>query len=1135
MKNAKFFKIYRSSAGAGKTFTLAKEYIKLALQLDKFDEEFNPDYFQHILAVTFTNLATAEMKERILSQMLVFSKANSKLDDDMLKSIVNEFYGFGNEDPDPDVQKNKNEPELFKRIKERSKIVHQKILHGYSNFSVSTIDAFSQKVAQAFKRDLDFPFNFELVLDAQNLIEDAIYSLMDKLGREDQKELTHALTQFSIKMAEEDRSWNIVPNISDFGKALFDDSQRKVLEKLGVNQINNKELTITEFSEIANKLRVKIYDENQKIISDAYQAIVDSMRSNNVAFDDLSKHVGTGIQKLDKEINSIDLKLSKTMEKVMDSGDPSCLATKQNYKKMPAGYDAVYPTIQEQVSLIVETVKKTKLIRLVYDTIYLVATALVLQKELEEQKKEQGWIHISEIGDNINKIVEDAPMPYLYERLGEKYNHILIDEFQDTSKTQWHNLIPLVANALTEDEGHECLVVGDAKQSIYRWRGGKAEMLVELPKLPTAKGTALEEEEYVFEQQAQPLKLGKNYRSFPNIIEFNNSLYEFIRQDTNDDLLSKFYLGGEQEKHKKVGGQVRLTICQQSGSKGEVEEMNLSRIHQQILHLVNEEGYSFKDIAILVRNNSNGSKIAEYLVKEDVEVISSESLLVNSAPSIQFIVNMIRLLVRRADKMLFMEIIRFLYSHYKDIEANRWEQKNVSPTEIDGDTYIQLGDLIKECDQQKKFEELLKKEFDITFDLSVFRRKTLFDQTEFLVQTFSLFKRTTEQSYMMKFLGIMLAHTQKQGNSAQEFLSKWENLQQKEAISVPDNIDAVRILSIHKSKGLEFPVVLLPYADWSLTPMVKSRKWFAWEGNSVVPELSATNLPLQQFLEKTDFKEGYAEEVRDTYIDAINMLYVATTRAKKHLHIFTSKNRSSSTSITKLLLSFKDFALKQSNFDTNELKSTTIDNVLFEEYEFFSDDCINSSSKKEDVENKIKTIIHTDQSEYLRLKSGALELGEKEIHLEEIALAKNKGVIIHKAFEKIRFKEDIDEASNYLERKGLIEEQEVLEYKDAILKIISHPEVGSYFDKKSGYTVLNETEIISPRKEVMKASIIDRPDRLMYKGQEAVVIDYKTGNYNDQHEIQIKRYGTALKKMGFKQIKLILLYTENNEVHHVKY
>ncbi|ANQ49119.1 UvrD-helicase domain-containing protein [Flammeovirga sp. MY04] len=1141
MSTSKKFNIYRSSAGAGKTFTLAKEYIKIALQIEKFDEEFNPDYFQHILAVTFTNLATAEMKERILEQLLKFSKAESKLEDDMLKSIINEFFGFGIDDITPDEQKSPLEPEIFNRIKSRSKIVHQQILHGYSNFSVSTIDAFSQKVAQAFKRDLDFPFNFELVLDSSNLLEDAIYSLMDRVGKEEAKDLTKALTQFSLKMAEEDRSWNIVPNISDFGKALFDDNQRRIIEKLGINQETKEELSIADFSKIANRLRKIIYEDNEKIVQDAYQTIRKSLSDNGLSLDELSSNVGKAIIKFDKPLSQMDKKkdIGNPIKKVAESGDPSSLTTKTNYKKFGGQMDAAYPLIQSSVASIIEVILSTELIKKVYDKIYLVGTALLLQKELEVQKKEQGWIHISEIGDNINKIVEDAPIPYLYERLGERYHHILIDEFQDTSKTQWHNLIPLVSNALTEGEGNKCLVVGDAKQSIYRWRGGQAEMLVELPHLPTAKGTALQQEEYVFEKEANPLKLGKNFRSFPNIIEFNNTLYEFIRQDAKKEMLSKFYEGGEQEKVKKQGGQVRLSILQQSGSASESEEINLKRIHQVIQQLVEEEGYAYKDIAILVRKNDNGAKIADYLVKEDVEVISSESLLVNSAPSIQFMVNMIRLLARRLDKMLYMEIIRFLFAHFNDIKNNRWEKKNESPTIFPGSDYVDLGKAMKECESPSDFEAILKKEFDVDFELSSFRRKSMFDQVEFLIQNFQLNKRTTEQSYQMKFLGVVLSHSQKKGNSAQEFLNRWESLKDKEAISVPDNINAVRILSIHKSKGLEFPVVLLPFANWSVKPQNKSSKWFNWEGNDVIPELGATNLPLSSYLENTEFAEDYLEEVEETFIDAVNMLYVATTRAKKHLHIFTVDSRFKSTQVTDLLLKFKDFAFSHDNFDAKELASVTISSEtneeIFNEYEFFSDDVPNKDAEQISAVNEIKEIIHTDQSEHLRMKSGSLELGEKEIHLEEIALAKNKGVIIHKAFEKIRFKEDYIEASNYLERKGWIDYEELLEYQDAILKIISHPEVSIYFDKSSGYTVLNETEIISPRKELMKAAIVDRPDRLMYKGDEAIVIDYKTGNHNDHHEVQIKRYGTALKKMGFKTIKLILLYTENNDVHHVEF
>ncbi|NLR90717.1 UvrD-helicase domain-containing protein [Flammeovirga agarivorans] len=1131
---SKNFKIYRSSAGAGKTFTLAKEYIKIALQINKFDEEFDPEYYKHILAVTFTNLATAEMKERILSQLKNFANAFDKNSDDMLRAIVNEFYGVKEDDPNPEQEAHPDEKVLFNRIKNRSSQVHQRILHGYSNFSVSTIDAFSQKIAQAFKRDLNFPFNYELVLDADSLLEDATYVLMDKLGQEEHLLLTEALETFSIKKAEEESSWNVVPQIKSFGKALFDEDQRGIINKLGTNPVTKTEMNIEEYSKLAKRLKKIIYEDNQTKKDELLEKLKLDLSNAGAPVEDLAKNVGGFLKRFEGDIAKVNTKLTNTVIKALEGDTGRAIATAPNYKKAPAGYDAALPIYQNGIEELLKLVGDTQLIKNVYDKIYLLITAQVLKEEMANMKEEQGWVHISEIGENINKIVEESPMPYLYERLGEKYFHILIDEFQDTSKTQWHNLIPLVAHSLSMYEG-ECLVVGDAKQSIYRWRGGKAEMLVDLPEIPTAKGTALEEEEYVLKQDGDPKKLGKNYRSSPNIIRFNNSLYEFIRTQKNDELLSKFYLGGEQGIVKKVGGQVRLTACQKDGNKDLYEAPSLQRITDEIEHLVNEKNYDYKDIAILVRFNKHGAAIAEKLVQEGIEVISSESLLVNSAPSVQFIVNMIRLLVRRADKILFMKIARFLYAHYNDVKSLRWETVNQAPTQIHGDEYARIGEAVAECATHQNFEEFIKKEFDVEFSVSTFRRKTLFDQIEFLIKTFKLNKRTTEQAYQMKFLGTVLQHSTRNGNSAQEFLSKWELLKEKEALSVPENINAVRIFSIHKSKGLEFPVVLLPFADWSTTPRTNDSKWFDWENNNLVPELSAVQLGISSKLEGTDFEEGYNQEIRDVYIDAINMLYVATTRAKNYLHIFLNEDlkKKTASSVANPMIDFISFATGQSDFDVLEEASTTIDEIVFKEFRFFEDEkVVNKEKAAVEPENR-REIIHTDNTDKLRMKSGSLEIGEKVISLEDRLLAKDKGILLHKAFEKIRFAEDVEDAIAFLKSKGYIDKEDVTDYRDHILQIINDEEIKQYFDGNSGYIVLNESEIVSPKKELMKASVIDRPDRLLLKGEEVVVIDYKTGSFNKEHEEQIKRYGRTLKSMGFKDIKLILLYTENIKSHQV--
>lgn len=1117
------FKIYRSSAGAGKTFTLAKEYIKIVLQLEQFDEEFNPNYYQHVLAVTFTNLATSEMKDRILSQLKSFSMKPSMEEDGMLGAIVADFKGM-------------DKTILLNRIYQRSKLVHQRILHGYSNFSVSTIDAFSQKIAQAFKRDLNFPFNYELVLNGDELIEDATYILMDKLGQKEHEQLTEALENFSIKKAEEGTSWNVVPQIKEFGKVLFDEDQRKIIEKLGINPVTNNKMSINDYTQLAKKLRKIIFQDLQTEKDQKLEDFKNEMSSVGVPLDMLGRNPLSYVNKFDGKIGDKDVTPNATAIKIFEGDSGATLTTKANYGKSPAQYDAALPIYQNRIQDLLALIQRAQLIKNVYDKIYLIITAEVIREEMSEIKEEQGVVHISEIGENINKIVETSPVPYLYERLGERYRHILIDEFQDTSKTQWHNLIPLVAHALSMYQG-ECLVVGDAKQSIYRWRGGKPEMLVALPSLPTTKGTVLEEEEYTLKVASDVQNLGTNWRSYANVIGFNNALYKNISEEYSNELLSQFYQDVYQKNNKNKGGQVRVSVCQKEGAKDTVLEANLGKIIHVVKELTEEKNFLYKDIAILVRFNKYGSLIAEKLVEEGIEVISSESLLVQAAPSIQFLVQMIRLLVSRADKLLFMKIARFLTAHQQDLESNRWSIVNQKTAHIKGDKYIRIGDKVKECEDHKQFEQLLEGEFGVKISISNLRRKSLYDLIEHLIRIFKLNVRVTEQSYLIKFLDFIVEHTEKNGNSAQEFLHRWNNKKETLSISTPENTNAVRILSIHKSKGLEFPIVLLPFADWSTVPKKGGAKWFDWEGNDIIPELNAVQLGLTSKLVGTPFEEEYLLECNDTYIDAVNMLYVATTRAEKYLHMIITEeakvNKKGEKAETKDTVSVPVLNYIK-KVKPNELASDTIDDVLFHEFEFYDNNI--EGENKEDLEEEYHKIdiIHTDNTDKLRLKSGVYEQGEREITFIDILEAQESGILVHKAFERIKFKDDVHDAVRNLEVNGLISSTEKGDYIQKLMDVAQHPELKDYFDENAGFEVLNESEIVTPIKQEMHKVIVDRPDRLLIRGKEAIILDYKTGSYEKEHEDQIKRYGRELQKMGYTSISLKLVYTENINIRTVE-
>lgn len=597
------FTVYKSSAGSGKTFTLVKEYLKLALT----DAQYPPQKYRHILAITFTNKAAAEMKERIIKALKEISDVSNN--DSVLLNILREETGL-------DIDK----------LKFRAQTILHTILHNYSDFAIGTIDSFVHRIVRTFAYDLQLPVNFEIEMDDNKLLLEVIDLLISKAGNDEH--LTRALVEFTEAKADDEKSWHIERDLFDFSKNLLTEEGVIHLEKL-------KKISTEDFLNIRNKLNetIKKFESSvKKIAEEASQAISQQGLEHNSFYQGrsgISKFFSTiadgNFDKLEPNSHvSKTINENKWYTDKISSSDKAKIETIKG--KLTEAFHSIQAIVQKQQSLYY-------LLKLINKNIYSLAVLNEIEKLMQEIKKQNNILHISEFNKIIANIVLNQPVPFIYERIGEKYNHYLVDEFQDTSVLQWQNLLPLIENSLAE--GNLSMLVGDGKQAIYRWRGGEVEQFSQLPNV-----FLKEKNEFVLERE-QTLKrnyneqlLNKNYRSRKEIIDFNNSLFSVLAGKLGATHNSIYHDHEQQSDSANTGGYISIDFVK--GETEEAEQQTLEQVYNNIIRLQNDN-FKLSDIAILCRTNKKGSAIAEYLTAKGIAVLSAESLLLKNSKRVRFI------------------------------------------------------------------------------------------------------------------------------------------------------------------------------------------------------------------------------------------------------------------------------------------------------------------------------------------------------------------------------------------------------------------------------------------------------------------------------------------------------------------
>lgn len=1036
--NRPSFSIYDASAGSGKTYALVKEYLKIILTSKK------DDAYRNILAITFTNKAVHEMKSRIVGSLSEFVKEepNSKAKDLML-DLVSETKLSVNE------------------IKTKSQQIIKHIIHNYAAFDISTIDKFTHKVIRAFAHDLNLPMTFEVTLDTENLLIEAVDAIIAQAGENDV--LTNLLVDFTMEKTDDDKSWDISREIFETGRLILNENNRNEIISFQDKSIGDFVAIKKKLVEASNLLETENSDFAKNILQIIEENAIDTKSFSGGHFPNhLQSIVERRFNPKNKTYHEFeDIKINKSA-------------------KDRVVIESIIPNMLQKLEIIYKNFEKRDFYNAFLKNITPLSLLNTVSNELAKIQEEQNVLSISEFNSIIHHEIQNQPAPFIYERLGERYRHFFIDEFQDTSEMQWQNLIPLIDNATSSEidgEKGTLMIVGDPKQSIYRWRGGKAEQFIELSK-----------DKNPFNNPDKKLEhLDKNYRSYSQIIEFNNEFFQLLSNEfINADYKDLYENHSYQKINSKIGGYVNISFLPKS-DEAEEDSTDKNELYLEAtfntIQKIKEQGFELKDIVILTRKREQGILIANYLTEQGIPLLSSETLMIQNATEVQFIINTLKYLKNSSDKEAKAYFLFYIAEYIQD--------------EMPVHDFIAKG--IEEINE-KAFENWLAT-FANSISFQDIRKKSLYEAVEIIISKFIQPKNIN--AYVQYFLDIVIERDLRSQSGVSDFLNYWDKNSDKYSIPSPEGKNAVRIMTIHKSKGLEFPVVILPFAEEDYTRKPKDKLWLNAE-----EEVFGLSKVL---IDNNRAVEGYGEEAKLVYeqkqqedlLDNINVLYVALTRAEEQLYVIsktidTNKEGNYSNNMAAF---FINFLIDKGDFDENKLQ-----------YQLGQPHRISVNTESVDV---IKTIsLVNNVLEPRNIKIAQREAMMWGTHQQE---AIEYGNIIHEILATVKTNNDIDIAITKSIENGLI----VFNQKDVVYKtihgIVSHPDISECFIE--GNEVLNEQTIIQKEGKTVK------PDRMVLtKNNEILLIDYKTGVHNSKYQLQLDNYKAAIEKMGYKVVKKALVY-----------
>ena len=1059
------FKVFQASAGAGKTFTLIKEYLKLCLE-----NEGSVTNFRSILAITFTNAAANEMKAKIVNalQEIIDSEA---VDPNSMEAKLIEELGIG------DVELKRNAQSLMTCI-----------MHDYSSFCVSTIDAFVQKLSRSFAHDLGLPNQYTVSIDTDEIAETITQHIGLEIG-DSNPFLTQLLIDFSNNQFDNQRSTAIESQLADFVKKLM-------TEKAYHKDVNNTIQNARQYKQTLDFLNRKTVLFEQRI-----KAFVDDFNSVEKKYGLSDAHYAYGkngfVSYIRKLSNKVYEQPSARFVAVLEKRNCfSKEAEKQLGKTQIEAINTELLPILEQLSAFCgKEIGKFLFYKSQRNLLYLYALRTQIRAEFAQLAEQEEVVHISEFNKLLNSVMGDFSVPFVYERIGEYFHHVFVDEFQDTSILQWQNLLPLIDNGLST--GQMSMVVGDGKQSIYRFRSGEVEQIVNLPDI---YALPQDERKVVFEQYQDNLRnhfffknLDTNYRSFANVVGFNNAFFESAYQLLAPES-QKVYVA------EKPGTDEGVSIFQKNARTEEglvqVElydaesqpDYCFDRVEAIIRDLTENKGYQYSDITLLTRKSDYGSEMANYLNDKGIPVISQVSILLKSSDKVQLMVNTLRYLIFDNNEPYVANLLyywRMLRQNDFEGDISGWfdSVKAIAKGKTDIETVMGIGEV-------GLFRETLSK------------ATCLYDLCAALMRLYHF--DTIRDAFLNYFMEEVFKWQSGPMEGIADFLTYWDKKEDVLAVkSVSGN--AVKIMTIHKSKGLEFPVVIYPDAiidlDEKLNASKSAEEWLhpVDLGFEAIPNLDKVLFKMDKTAEcMGDLALQQVEKEKESNrLDNLNLLYVAFTRAVQRLYVIAKQSKPEKPNI------IRDFLEKTHHEAT--------DAALV--YRFGSPDFRNPKEKtNEDKSEPMNDSMASNWFGKITIDPNPTLVWQSE---SGKLLPREFGELVHQILSKIRTVDGIDSVLSPYLTDGTIDAETAIWIRDRFIQMSQHPQIGEAFDIAA--KVKTECEILYRGKVL-------RLDRYAELHDVLYLIDYKTGKKDEVHQMQVKTYANALREMTDKEIRVFLVY-----------
>ena len=1027
--------IVKASAGSGKTFKLAKTFISL---LFKSDDRFA---YRHILAVTFTNKATEEMKSRIIKELDVLARNPEK--SGYFKDFSKEF---GNAE----------------QISNRAENILFDILHDYSSFSVCTIDKFVQMTLKSFARELGQFSTYQVELDKDSLVEESVDRILDSLT-EDETDLLGWLTDSAMSQLENGKRANVAESLYGMAKALKSEAHRSIVEKNSINEdLAYSRNNLTEVRKVCNaylkSFRVTVREAAETALRVFDECGVNPTSTSYGFAKALYKYVGVDGKELECPSEPF-------MRRAMNKDE---WFSKKNAQKM---LDQLGGRLDEPMGKFVglftgEGYSLYNTAEVIVKQVFSLGIASELKRSFDDLMKEKNVINLDDSNTMLRKIIDGSDAPFIYEKMGVRFQNFLLDEFQDTSAVQWDNFKPLVKES--DSNGNANLIVGDVKQSIYRWRGSDWHLLDSGIKsdFPDADDEGVKQQ---------------NWRSLYNVVDFNNRFFAYAagRLDALNGTggeVARIYKDVEQEimVGRKGEGRVELTFCDSNLQKQVVLD--------SISSAVTDGKADYGQIAVLVRTHSDGAEVASWLVGAGVPVISDDSLYVKSS-----------LVVRRLVSLLH-------HVDNKDDSIGGYLAKSL------------------DIETPKSYKSL----FSLSEELLRGLMRTEGDSLD------------SEVNYVQSFMDEIQDWSASNGNNLGEFLRHWDGV--NPVIASPDDTNAVRIITVHKAKGLEFPYVIFPKAS-SVEMSRAEEQWCC-------PDLSGTELEagaplaysvsLSSRSESSLFKDDYKRNTLHQVVDNFNTLYVALTRAGSALHVIADRPGEDPKCMADLLYEFVS-----SNKEGYEYKTDEADSEHAGSIETFALGVMPDFSASERKTDSVIVRPATYKSFPLNPEAGdseqdVRERGRLKFSADSVEFFSDeksprlKGVVLHDILSSVVVPSDLEAAVASRVRHGELMADEAARYQSLLEERISSAQAEGWFPEDRTM-VENEVSLVDVD------GSLHRPDRVVSDGSSVTIIDYKFGAENQRYMSQIRRYADLYKAMGYTDVKACLWYVFENKIVYLPF